>query len=283
MDNTKKVATFNVKFYGTRGSIPVCSAGFQKYGGNTTCISILGADKGVLGIIDAGTGIRKLGKDIMKSKIPVPKEILIGFTHFHWDHIQGFPFFNPAYHPSHKVSLIALGLDRGIEDLKRIFEVQMQSEYFPVPLRKMSAKFEFLLPESASKIFNRTKVTAQKHQHPGGAYSYKLERNGKSVVICTDIEHGETLDKNIIEFAMDADLLIHDAQYTTEELERHRGWGHSSYDQAIELGKICGVKKLVLTHHDPDHDDDFLDNIEILCQKEFPNCWLAKEEMEIVV
>jgi phosphoribosyl 1,2-cyclic phosphodiesterase len=243
----------------------------------------LGTDDNVLGIIDAGTGIRKLGKDIMKSKVPTPNQILIGFTHFHWDHIQGFPFFNPAYHPSHKVSLIALGEDRGIEDLKRIFEVQMQSEYFPVPLRKMAAQFEFLLLEKASEIFNRTRVTAQKHQHPGGAYSYKFERNGKSMVISTDIEHGEQLDKNIIDFARNADLLIHDAQYTKEQLEKHRGWGHSSYDQAMELAKIAKVKQLVLTHHDPDHDDDFLDKMEIYCQERFPGCLLAKEGLEILI
>jgi phosphoribosyl 1,2-cyclic phosphodiesterase len=275
--------TFKIKFYGARGSVPVSGADFQKFGGNTTCIQIQGTDDFRLGIIDAGTGIRDLGRDLLSRTGLVPKEILIGFTHFHWDHIQGLPFFKPAYDPAFKVRMIALGQDRGIDDLKKVFEVQMRKEYFPVPLDKMGAKFEFVLEEKESDQYNQTRATAVRHSHPGGAYSYKLQQGERKIVISTDIEHGDSLDENIIELARDADLLIHDAQYTSEELEQYRGWGHSSYDQAIEVAERAGVKKLIMTHHDPDHDDDFLSRMEDYCQKRFPACALAREGMEIVI
>jgi len=271
------------KFYGTRGSIPICDSKFQKYGGNTTCIQIKSKDNTTLGIIDAGSGIRKLGKDIYKSKEVIPKEIFLGFTHFHWDHIQGFPFFDPAYDSNMKINIIALGENRGNLNLKQIFEGQMQSEYFPVPLEKMGAKFEFSFLDQSSEVFSNVATQAVRHNHPGGAYSYKFEQQGKSALISTDIEHGDKLDKNILSLAKNVDLLIHDAQYTSDELKTFKGWGHSSYDQAIELALKANVKRLVLTHHDPNHDDDFLDEMEKYCQKKFANCQLAKEGMEISI
>ena len=129
----------------------------------------------------------------------------------------------------------------------------------------------------------QTVVTAQKHNHPGGAYSFRIERNGKVLVVCTDVEHGEQIDPRLVELARGADLLVHDAQYTAEELQKRRGWGHSSFDQAMQLAEMAGVKRLALTHHDPDHDDEFLLRIEKLCQERFPNTVLAREGMEIPI
>jgi phosphoribosyl 1,2-cyclic phosphodiesterase len=276
-----------LKFYGTRGSIPVCDAGFQQFGGDTTCLQITFTDTNRIAIIDAGTGIRNLGKDL-RAIGHKQDQIVIAFTHFHWDHIQGFPFFAPAYDPSRKITLLTLGRGQTVTNLREIFEVQMQSQYFPVQLDHMGANFEFLQIADASKHFTAvnnvdTVVTALRHNHPGGAYSFRIERNGQVLVVSTDVEHEEQMDPQLVELARDADLLVHDAQFTAEELKNRRGWGHSSFDQAMQFAEMAGVKRLVLTHHDPEHDDEFLLRMEKLCQERFPNAVIAREGMEIPV
>jgi phosphoribosyl 1,2-cyclic phosphodiesterase len=235
-----------LKFYGTRGSSPICDAGFQQFGGNTTCLQI--TDTNQIAIIDAGTGLRNLGRD-PRAIGHKQEQIRIAFTHFHWNHIQGFPFFAPAYDPKQKITLLTLGRDQTVSNLREIFEVQMQAEYFPVQLDHMGANFEFLQIADASKHFTginnvETVVTAQRHNHPGGAYSFRIERNGKVLVVCTDVEHGGQIDPQLVELARGADLLVHDAQYTAEELQKRRGWGHSSFDQAMQLAEMAGVKHL---------------------------------------
>jgi phosphoribosyl 1,2-cyclic phosphodiesterase len=276
-----------LKFYGTRGSIPVCDPGFQQFGGNTTCLQITFTDTNRIVIIDAGTGLRNLGRDL-RAIGHKQEQIVIALSHFHWDHIQGFPFFAPAYDSKQKITLLTLGRDRTTTDLRQIFEVQMQSEYFPVQLDQMGAVFEFLQIADASRHFTaingvETVVTAQRHNHPGGAYSFRIERNGKVLVVCTDVEHGKQIDPRLVELARGADLLVHDAQYTAEELLKRRGWGHSSFDQAMQLAEMAGVKRLALTHHDPEHDDEFLLRIEKLCQERCGNAVLAREGMEIAI
>lgn len=281
--------TWHLKFYGTRGSTPVCESGFQIFGGNTTSIyvkSLLDKHKKSIGIIDAGTGIRKLGKEIAKGLIPNVDNIFILFTHFHWDHIQGLPFFEPAYKNDQKIIIFSPQRNMENAELKNIFEVQNQEEYFPIQLDKMGADFTFVTQrEDLSSVRNEGGISFgyRLHNHPGGAFSYAFEENGKKVVVCTDLEHGEFLDMEVVEFCEGADLLVHDAQYTDEELKMHRGWGHSSYAQAIEVAKRAGVKQLIFTHHDPDHNDDFLHKMEIECQKKFPNCKIAKDGMEIFI
>ena len=155
-------------------------------------------------------------------------------------------------------------------------------------LDRMGAEFQFLQIADASKHFTavnnkETIVTAQRHNHPGGAFTFRIERGGKSVVICTDVEHVEEIDPRLVELAHGADLLVHDAQYTADELEKHRGWGHSSFDQAMQMAELAGVKQLAMTHHDPEHDDEFLLRIEKLCQERFPESVLAREGMEIAI
>lgn len=275
--------SLKIKFYGTRGSIPVCEKGFQEFGGNTSCIKIITPDADSAAICDAGTGIRKLGLELLAKNQAIPKEIFIGFTHFHLDHIQGFPFFAPAYRKGMLIKILALGKGRDLQDLKSIFSTPMQKEYFPVQLEDMGADFTFLSYNFPTEMFNETKVTAIRHNHPGGAYSYRLERAGRVAVISTDIEHGEKIDQNIVELAKGADLLIHDAQYTSEELIRYKGWGHSSYEQALQVAEMAGVKLLALTHHDPDHNDDFLKAMEKKCQDRYPDCVLAREGMELTI
>lgn len=268
-----------IKFYGTRGSVPVCDKEFQKYGGNTPSILVQTDER--IGILDAGTGIRQLGKDLLNWENDLCKEVYIAFSHFHWDHIQGFPFFLPAYDKSRKIILTAIGKGTTELDLQSILGGQMKQAYFPIPMEQMGAKMRFMNVSSdvySSSTFN---VRTTEHNHPGGAHTYRIESDGKSIVYCTDIEHADGIDQRVVEIAEGADLLIHDAQYTPEELKLKQGWGHSSYEQAIEVANSANVKKLILTHHDPDHSDNFLDELEKVCRDLFDDVCLAKEGMEI--
>ena len=269
-----------VKFYGTRGSIPVSGSEYLEFGGNTSCVKITIKDNDRIGILDAGTGIRVLGNEIASQNFPHPA-ILIGFSHFHWDHIQGLPFFAPAFNPEQRLIIMALGKDRKIKDLKDVFATQMRKKYFPLRIDNMGAKFKFVKPDKSVQEIGGTHITAIPHKHPGGAYSYRIERNNKVFIYCTDIEHGKKIKPKIIDFCRGADLLIPDDTSTKEELATRKGWGHSSYDQAMEVAEVAGVKKLVMTHHDPNHSDHFLLEREKECQMRFSNSLLAREGMEI--
>ena len=270
-----------VKFFGTRGSIPVCSPEYQGFGGNTTCILIKGSER--TAILDAGTGIRELGKVIAADPhVGIDRPCFLMFTHFHWDHIQGLPFFSPAYDGRRKFIISAIGRDRYGNDIQSIFETQMRTDYFPVPMTGMGAGIEFLKWPEDSLSDGGASLHVLKHCHPGDAYSYRIQgKEQKVVVVCTDIEHGDRVDERIVEFARGADLLIHEGQYTTEELPRFRGWGHSSWQQAVEVAERAEVKQLIVTHHDPDHDDAFLQDVERQCQARLPNALLAREGMAV--
>lgn len=269
-----------IRFYGTRGSIPICAPEFQEFGGNTTCLLIQGPER--TGIIDAGTGIRDLGKDLLKDPhLGIDRPCLIVFSHFHWDHIQGLPFFGPAYDSRRKFAVVALGRELYGKNIKSIFEVQMQRDYFPVTLDDMGASIDFFKAPEECLSLGRGSVEVVKHQHPGNAYTYRIQSiEGKVLVFCTDIEHGDTIDERIVDISRGADLLIHEGQYTPEELPLHKGWGHSSWEQAVEVAELAGVKRLVITHHDPDHDDAFLRKVERECQERFAGAILAREKME---
>jgi phosphoribosyl 1,2-cyclic phosphodiesterase len=272
-----------IKFYGTRGSIAVPGRDYAEFGGNTTCVLVT-FEHGGITILDAGTGIRNLGSDMIKAGFGQYDNIFILFSHTHWDHIQGFPFFGPAYDPKRKFTLVFPNRSQSAKNLQDIFSIQMQDEFFPVPLDKMGSKIEFMEPESTRQTGPRgVTVIPYKHNHPGGAYSYRFEEGNKSFVYCTDMEHGETIDPNIVELSKNADLLIHDAQYSQDELKIRKGWGHSSWDQSMEVAEQANVKKLVLTHHDPEHDDAYLRLVEKECKSQFANVILAREELEIEV
>lgn len=272
-----------IKFYGTRGSTPVSGPEYSEFGGNTTCVRLtLGNGAEVL--LDAGSGARKLGQDLLDEG-KKPPVLAIVLSHTHWDHIQGFPFFAPAYIPGNKIIIGICGRDRiGKGDLRSIFAAQMQDDFFPVPLDKMGAEFEFLQPDadSATGPLGNT-VKFIKHNHPGGAYSYRIEADGKSLVYSTDVEHGDALDERLIRFADGADALIHDGQYTSEELAVKKGWGHSSWEQAVEAAERAGVGSLFITHHDPEHDDAFLRKVEEDARARFAEACLARDGMEAVL
>lgn len=270
-----------VTFYGTRGSVPVPERDFVEVGGNTSCF-LLTSHNGRIAIFDAGTGIRKLGRDLLERGFE-QDNIYIVLSHTHWDHIQGFPFFSPAYDPDRHFTIAICGIDKETRHLENVFSMQMQQDLFPVPLDKMGAKMTFLAPDSTryTTPITGNRITALKHNHPGHAYSYRIEGREKVLVYCTDIEHVDGIDPNVVALSKDADLLIHDAQYTPEELKEKKGWGHSSWDQAVEVAERAGVRRLALFHHDPEHTDRFLLRMEKECQERFPESFLAREGMEI--
>ena len=272
-----------VKFYGVRGSIPVCGKEFQRYGGNTTCIRIHREITNRIVIFDAGTGIRNLGKEIITQGIN-QNVINIIFSHFHWDHIQGFPFFAPAYNKNQKLGMLVMGKERKFKDLKGIFSMQMQREFFPVELDAMGAQFEFLRLGNKKTLYGATgSVIPQYHKIPGGSYGFRMQDESCVLVICTDLEHINGIDENIVNLARNADLLIHDGQYTADEYKKFKGWGHSTWEQAVEVAIRANVKRLIITHHDPDHNDDFLESMEKECKEAFPDSIFAKEGMEVLV
>jgi len=273
-----------VTFYGTRGSIPVPEPDFVQVGGNTSCV-LFTSSNGRIAIFDAGTGIRKLGNDLLARSHEQFDYIYIALSHTHWDHIQGFPFFRPAYDPNRHFVITIIGRDRQARNLEDIFSIHMQQEYFPVPLGKMGARMTFFAPEETKFTTETTgnKVVTLRHNHPGGAYSYRVEGEGKIFVYCTDVEHVDGIDPNIVALSRDADLLVHDAQFTPEELKAKKGWGHSSWEQAVEVAEQAGVKKLALFHHDPEHTDSFLFRMEEECQRRFPEAFLSREGMEIEI
>jgi phosphoribosyl 1,2-cyclic phosphodiesterase len=278
-----KGAMMKITFYGTRGSIPVPEPDFVQFGGNTPCVLIT-FSTGRIAILDAGTGIRKLGDDLLAASHEQYDDMIIGLSHTHWDHIQGFPFFKLANDPRRHITLAICGKGRTTKDLESIFATQMQDDYFPVSLDKIGAKLTFWQP--AITEYNHPRginIVASKHYHPGGACGYRITEGSKTLVYCTDVEHMDGIDPNVVALSRNADLLIHDAQYTTDELKEKRGWGHSSWEQAVEVAKQAEVKRLALFHHDPEHSDDFLLDQEKKCQRRFPMAFFAREGTEIMV
>jgi phosphoribosyl 1,2-cyclic phosphodiesterase len=271
-----------VTFFGTRGSIPVAEPEFATFGGNTASVMIT-FESGRIGLLDAGTGIRKAGRYIAE-KVVGQENLLIGLSHTHWDHIQGFPFFGPAYDPRRTLTLALGGRTGTPRDLESVFTLQMQEDFFPVSLGGMGAKIVFWQPEVRElELPHGIHVRSSRHPHPGGAYGYRVTEGDRSVVYCTDVEHGERIVPSVVELARGADLLIHDAQYTPAELPKKRGWGHSSWEQAVEVALEAKVKKVALFHHDPEHDDAFLMGVEKEAQRLFSGAFLAREGLEVVV
>lgn len=277
-----------VKFWGTRGSIPVCGKKFIKYGGNTTCVSIEDSNGDIV-IIDCGTGIRNLGKEIIKKGI---KRINIIFTHQHWDHVLGFPFFAPIY--DKKTKIILTGCSYAIDDVKSIVSKIMQPPGFPIKFEEIDAVFEFIEMKKEGIRINNLNIKPIELSHPNGGFGYSFKENNKKVVLLTDNElkyvHPGGRDMiDYIEFSKNSDLLIADADYTDEEYEEKRTWGHSSFSHAVELAIKSSVKKLALFHHNQDRTDKEIDNIVKRARNIIKNhtskihCFAAYEGLEIVI
>jgi len=289
-----------IKFWGVRGSYPTPGPGTVKYGGNTPSLEVQAGNRSI--ILDAGTGIIPLGRELAKTKRT--GELLLLFSHLHHDHTQGFPFFVPAYIPNTKLHIY--GPDGTHQSLRNVLEHNQSSETFPVSLRDMASNKDIqAIRESQVIIWDEAGVRAtestaglsneavvirihKSYAHPGGVFVYRITWRGKSVVYATDTEGYVGTDKRLVKFAKEADVLIHDAQYLDENywgqlegLPSTQGYGHSTVTMACEVAASAQTGKLVLFHHDPSYTDEMLAGIERAAQSLFTNSFTAYEGLEI--
>ncbi|ACK66280.1 beta-lactamase domain protein [Rippkaea orientalis PCC 8801] len=274
---------FYIKFWGVRGSIPCPGTETVRYGGNTSCVEMQVGKERL--IFDGGTGLRVLGESML-SESPVTAHLF--FTHSHWDHIQGFPFFSPAFVPNNTFYIYGLPAPNGATIQQRLHD-QMLHPNFPVPLQIMQGDLQFYNLE-AGEIVNIGEVTVEtgRLNHPGEALGYRVSFGGRSAVYVTDTEHfPDRLDENVLKLARQADVLIIDATYTDEEYYNPEsskvGWGHSTWQEGVKIAQAADVKQLVLFHHDPSHNDTYLDQIKQEAIAVFPNTLLAREGLMIKV
>ena len=259
-----------VRFYGVRGSIATPGSNTRVTGGNTSCVRVdLG---GECIILDGGTGLRALGAEIGNR----PLRATILFSHLHWDHIQGIPFFGPLYNPKSRITLI------GPEGLKDALQAQMSKPNFPVGMEVMGARivFKTVYPGDAFAV-GKVKVETAALNHPGGAVGYRLSHGGRVVAYLCDNEHTEFgFGDDLCDLARNADVLIYDAQYLPEEYPQKTGWGHSTYEIGARLAEAAGARQLILTHHEPTRTDAEVDSMECRARVRFENSWAAREGAE---
>lgn len=262
-----QVRGMKIKFWGTRGSIPVPGEETIIYGGNTTCLEIT-LESGKKVIIDAGTGIRSLGDKLTDEDNPVDIHLLM--THIHWDHVLGFPFFAPIYKASSKIRID--GYPTCMKGLRHTFDNKMGDGFFPVKFDELKSQITYLdILRHDTLDIDGTRIESIPLHHPQGGYGFRFREGEKRLVFITDNELREggwrgRSPTDYVGFCKDADILIHDAQYTPEEIDERRNWGHSDYGSTVELALRAQVKKLVLFHHDPTRKDPEVTNIQANCQ-----------------
>lgn len=257
-----------VTFWGTRGSIPAPGKETIIYGGNTTCLELI-LQGGSRVIIDAGSGIRALGEKLTAESAEVDVYLLI--THIHWDHVMGFPFFSPIYNPSTKIRVD--GYPTCMKGISHAFDNKMGDGFFPVKFNDLKADIEYLdhLGKGFFEIDGTLIETIPLH-HPQGGFGYRFQEGDKTLVFITDNELTEKVwsgrtPEDYVAFCKDADILIHDAQYTPLEIDERRGWGHSDYEATLELARRAEVKQLFLFHHDPARTDAEVAAIRMQCEE----------------
>ncbi len=269
-----------VRFWGVRGSTPTASREHLRYGGNTSCMEVR-TGNGDLYIFDCGTGLRSLGKRLLEEFGHSSINAFVFLSHYHWDHIQGIPFFEPLYNPENYFFFHSFPSHE--QTVQRALEEQMTDPYFPVNMEAMAAHRHFYNLANDRLSFNDASLRTARLNHPQGCIGYRLESGSKVVVYATDNEPGiPQFDRNVRDLAEGADVLVYDAQYTPlEYVNFKKGWGHSTWREAISIAQEAGVKKLVLFHHDPDHNDAFIDSIVSESTRYFPDVAAAAEGMEI--
>ena len=271
-----------VRFWGVRGSVAVSGRQFSRTGGNTTCVEV--ESEGCRLMLDGGTGLQELGARLG----PGPLTATILFTHVHWDHIQGVPFFAPAFHPDSRIQLI--GAKRSTGTVASALEEQMTPPRFPIRIEALQAQLSFgeLRVPSTFEV-GPFRIRAVDLDHPDGVLAYRIEADGRSLVFATDVEHRNgTLDPRLTELAEGCDLLIHDAQYTEAEYwgrggPSRVGWGHSTWRQAVDVARAAGAGRLALFHHDPGRTDDAVAVVEDRARSLFGDTDAAREGLEIRV
>lgn len=274
---------FTIHFWGVRGSIASPGPETVRYGGNTPCVEMrVGADRL---IFDGGTGLRVLGQSLL-SQMPVEAHMF--FTHSHWDHIQGFPFFVPAFIKGNRFHIYGTPSPNGSTIEERLRD-QMLHPNFPVPIQVMGSDLKFYNLAVGEKVeIGEILVENALLNHPGEAVGYRINWRGCTAAYVTDTEHfPDRLDDKVLELAHNADVLIYDAAYTNDEYYSSKsskiGWGHSTWQEAVKVAQEANVKKLVIFHHDPLHNDDFLDLIGEQISQCFPDAIMAREGLSIQI
>ncbi|HZR58330.1 MAG TPA: MBL fold metallo-hydrolase [Terriglobales bacterium] len=270
-----------IKFWGVRGSTPAPQPENMRYGGNTSCVELRVGDK--IYIFDCGTGFRVLGNQLRKEFEGKPIFAHVFVSHFHWDHIQGLPFFAPLYDgPDNR---FAFHSSSRTSTIQRVMQEQMAPPYFPVGLRDMKARRDFYNLDEGRVQIEDIVVETKWLNHPQGCLGFRLETKDGVFVYATDNEPGSPVfDANVRKLAEGADVLIYDAQYLPEEYAaRRRGWGHSHWREAVKVVMESGAKELVLYHHDPEHDDACIDGVLREARNHFAKVRAAAEGMEIVL
>jgi phosphoribosyl 1,2-cyclic phosphodiesterase len=272
-----------VRFWGVHGSLPRPGPKTLKFGGNTSCVEII-CGENIL-IFDAGSGIRELGEDLVKRGIAHGSLVAhIFFSHYHWDHIQGFPFFDPAFIQGNRLQLYGACNDES--GVRCAMESQMSQPCFPVKLEELKADIEFHTLRSGDRTrIGEAYVMAKELQHPGGSLGYRIECEGKAVVYASDTEYDENLDHELVELAQSADLLIHDSMFTPEQYTGEsdgipkQDWGHSTWQTPVRVAMAANVGRLALFHHG--NEDAVVEDIQDMARKLFPKTIAAYEGLEI--
>lgn len=276
-------SNMTVTFWGVRGSIASPGPHTAQVGGNTSCVEVRCGDERL--ILDAGTGLRSLGDAIMREGKPFEGTLLL--SHLHWDHIQGLPFFVPAYRPDSRLTVV--GARSGLMTLGETLAYQMAEPVFPVRLDQLPCALETKHVRPGESFATRTaRVRVARGHHPGGVLAYRIDYAGSSIVYATDTEHFACTDAELLKLAADADMLIYDAQYTPSEYEGQGrpsklGWGHSTYEAGAKLAREAGVRQLVLFHHDPSRTDTEVLHIETSARALFSNTTAAREAMTLTL
>jgi len=278
-----------IKCYGSRGSVPVSGEGFEKYGGNTTCLKII-ADSGDIIIVDAGTGIRKVGNELLQSKITT---VNILFTHAHWDHLLGFPFFKPLYNKKFNINIYGCPFMEN-NSTKDMISGTMVDPYTPVKLETFSAKINYYDVRYSAFEIGSIKIIPINLSHPNQGIGYKFVEGDKQFVFLTDNELGyqhpgglEVI--NYVHDCLNVDILFHDGEYLPTEYPAKKTWGHSTYEQATELAIQAKVKILGLVHHNQDRTDAEIDQIVLDCNRLIKknhsnlNCFAVSDGAEITL
>ncbi|CAH0342243.1 MBL fold metallo-hydrolase [Rhizobium sp. CECT 9324] len=271
-----KENVFSIKFWGSRGSIPVSGPQFQRYGGNTPCIEVRCGEHRLL--FDAGSGIREVGMEMLEQGL---KQSHLFFSHCHYDHIIGLPFFKPIYNPAASVNIWS-GHLAGQMTTREMVSRFISPPWTPIDTNICKANLIFHDFHAGDVLTPIEGITIRTFllDHPGGAIGYRIEWEGKSLALVYDIEHQPgILDPTALELMRQADIAVYDAAYTEDEMLKYKGFGHSTWEQGVKLAKQASTRKLVLFHHSPSRTDDELDRLEQMAQDRFAETVAARDGM----